>query len=87
MVSAAENIRSQTDAGLAWQARLRTRDLLRVMNCVQCSLCKLHGKIASLGLAATFHVLLGEGTREAGESELGLIQSGGGSKADGAEST
>jgi len=76
VVAAAKNIREQTDAGLAWQARLRTRDLLRVMNCVQCSLCKLHGKVASLGLAATFHVLLGEGTREEGESELALLQAG-----------
>lgn len=76
MVAAAENIRAQTDAGLAWQARLRTRDLLRVMNCVQCSLCKLHGKVASLGLAATFHVLLGEGTREAWESGLDEIRAG-----------
>uniref|UniRef100_A0A7S3FF16 Uncharacterized protein n=1 Tax=Haptolina ericina TaxID=156174 RepID=A0A7S3FF16_9EUKA len=45
VMQAAANIREQTDAGLAWQARLRTRDLLRIMNCVQCSLCKLHGKV------------------------------------------
>jgi len=80
VIAAAENIRAQTDAGLAWQARLRTRDLLRVMNCVQCSLCKLHGKVAALGVAATFHVLLGEGTREAQESELDVIQAGQGSR-------
>lgn len=76
MIAAAEYIRAQTDAGLAWQARLRTRDLLRVMNCVQCSLCKLHGKVACLGLAATFHVLLGGGTRESSYTELDAIQSG-----------
>lgn len=42
-----------------WQARLRTRDLLRIMNCVQCNICRLHGKVGSLGLATAMQVLLG----------------------------
>ena len=29
----------QAGAGL-WQARLRARDLMRIMNCVQCSVCR-----------------------------------------------
>ena len=42
-----------------WKARLRTRDLLRVMNCVQCNVCRLHGKVAALGLATGLQILLG----------------------------
>ena len=42
-----------------WKARLRTRDLLRVMNCVQCNVCRLHGKVGALGLATGLQVLLG----------------------------
>jgi len=43
----------------AWKMRLRTRDLLGVMNCVQCNLCRLHGKVLCLGFAAILQVLLG----------------------------
>lgn len=43
-----------------WQARMRTRDLLRVMNCVQCNKCRLHGKIAMLGLSAALKIHLGK---------------------------
>jgi len=42
-----------------WEARLRTRDLFRVMNCVQCNKCRLHGKIGAMGLSTAFQVLLG----------------------------
>jgi len=72
VTKAADRIREKTDAGLAWQARLRTRDLLRIMNCVQCSLCKLHGKVSALGLSATLQVILGEGTREGDQSALSV---------------
>ena len=30
------------------------------MNCVQCNLCRLHGKVAALGLAVGLQVLLGK---------------------------
>mmetsp|Transcript_2642 Transcript_2642/g.4019 ORF Transcript_2642/g.4019 Transcript_2642/m.4019 type:complete len:401 (+) Transcript_2642:202-1404(+) len=40
-------------------ARRRTRDLFRIMNCVQCNKCRLHGKISALGLSTAFQVLLG----------------------------
>jgi len=42
-----------------WEARMRTRDLFRVMNCVQCNKCRLHGKIATMGLSTAFQLLLG----------------------------
>jgi Endoplasmic Reticulum Oxidoreductin 1 (ERO1) len=42
-----------------WDARMRSRDLLRIMNCVQCNKCRLHGKIAILGLATAMQVLVG----------------------------
>jgi len=43
-----------------WEARMRTRDLFRVMNCVQCNKCRLHGKIATMGLSTAFQLLLGK---------------------------
>ena len=49
---------SAADAS-AWKLRMRTRDLLKVMNCVQCNQCRLHGKVSVLGLAASLQVLLG----------------------------
>lgn len=41
-----------------WQARMRSRDLLRIMNCVQCNKCRFHGKISTLGLITSLQVLL-----------------------------
>jgi len=34
-----------------WEARLRTRDLYRIMNCVQCNKCRFHGKLSAMGLS------------------------------------
>ena len=61
VASAAANLREHADdpACAAWKLRMRTRDLLLLMNCVQCNLCRLHGKVTVLGLAATLQVLLG----------------------------
>mmetsp|Transcript_3018 Transcript_3018/g.3320 ORF Transcript_3018/g.3320 Transcript_3018/m.3320 type:complete len:428 (+) Transcript_3018:162-1445(+) len=42
-----------------WNARMRTRELMRIMNCVQCNKCRFHGKIAVLGLSTAFQILLG----------------------------
>lgn len=42
-----------------WQARMRCRDLLRIMNCVQCNKCRFHGKISVMGLITAFHIVLG----------------------------
>jgi len=49
-----------------WEARLRTRDLFRIMNCVQCNKCRLHGKISALGISTALQVLLGR-TGEGGD--------------------
>jgi len=51
-----------------WEARLRTRDLFRIMNCVQCNKCRLHGKISALGISTALQVLLGR-TGEGGDVE------------------
>jgi len=42
-----------------WEARMRTRDLLRVINCVQCNKCRLHGKVAMLGMSTALQIHLG----------------------------
>jgi hypothetical protein len=49
-----------------WEARMRTRELLRIMNCVQCNKCRLHGKIAVMGLSTAFQLLVGS-TGEGGD--------------------
>lgn len=48
-----------------WEARMRTRELLRIINCVQCNKCRLHGKLAMMGLSAALQIHLG-GTGEGG---------------------
>lgn len=42
-----------------WEARLRTRDLLSLMNCVQCNKCRLHGKVAMMGVSTALQIHLG----------------------------
>lgn len=42
-----------------WEARLRTRDLVRIMNCVQCNKCRLHGKISTMGVSTALQILVG----------------------------
>ena len=42
-----------------WEARMRSRELLRIMNCVQCNKCRLHGKVSVLGLTTAFQILVG----------------------------
>lgn len=37
--------------------RLRLRELCAVMDCVQCNACRIHGKVAALGLATAFRLL------------------------------
>ena len=59
--NAATNLIRHADSAeeASWKLRMRTRDLLRIMNCVQCNICRLHGKVKALGLAAALEVLLG----------------------------
>lgn len=49
-----------------WEARLRTRDLFRVINCVQCNKCRFHGKISAMGLSTALQILIGR-TGEGGD--------------------
>jgi len=49
-----------------WEARMRTRELFRIMNCVQCNKCRLHGKISALGLSTALQLLVGR-TGEGGD--------------------
>ncbi|GAX25878.1 hypothetical protein FisN_6Hh084 [Fistulifera solaris] len=42
-----------------WEARMRSRELLRITNCVQCNKCRLHGKISILGLTTALQILVG----------------------------
>ena len=52
-------VKDEESVNALWEARLRIRDLYRVMNCVQCNKCRLHGKIGTMGLSTAFQVLLG----------------------------
>ncbi|KAL7462288.1 hypothetical protein ACHAXS_002675 [Conticribra weissflogii] len=47
------------DVNSLWEARMRTRDLMRVMNCVQCNKCRFHGKIGTLGLSTALQLVVG----------------------------
>ncbi len=63
-------IRDEQSKHNLWEARMRSRELLRIMNCVQCNKCRLHGKIAAMGLSTAFQLLLGksgEGIRDKDE--------------------
>lgn len=48
------------DTNSLWEARMRTRELIRIMNCVQCNKCRLHGKISTMGLSTALQLLLGK---------------------------
>ncbi|KAL7578424.1 hypothetical protein ACA910_012819 [Epithemia clementina (nom. ined.)] len=43
-----------------WEARMRTRELTRIMNCVQCNKCRLHGKISTMGVSTALQLLVGK---------------------------
>lgn len=60
------NIHALESANNLWEARMRSRDLLRVMNCVQCNKCRLHGKVAMMGLSTALQIHLGR-TGEGGD--------------------
>jgi hypothetical protein len=61
----AHAVQNSDSIAALWEARMRTRELLRIMNCVQCNKCRLHGKIAMMGLSTALQIHLGrsgEGT-------------------------
>ncbi|KAL3765469.1 hypothetical protein ACHAWO_009314 [Cyclotella atomus] len=47
------------DSNSLWEARMRTRDLMRIMNCVQCNKCRFHGKISTMGLSTALQLAVG----------------------------
>lgn len=53
-------VKDSDSQGALWEARMRTRELLRIMNCVQCNKCRLHGKISTMGLSTALQILVGE---------------------------
>jgi len=52
-------VQDQDSMAALWEARMRTRELMRIMNCVQCNKCRFHGKISVLGLSTALLILLG----------------------------
>ena len=54
---AAQSASTPGETVFAWKMRLRTRDLLRIMNCVKNR--AAHGKVAALGVSSALQVLLG----------------------------
>ena len=50
---------ADSEGSKLWEARMRTRELLRIMNCVQCNKCRLHGKISMMGLSTALQILVG----------------------------
>jgi len=48
------------DDGSLWEVRMRVRELMRIMNCVQCNKCRLHGKISVMGVSTALNLLLGD---------------------------
>lgn len=69
-------IRDEQSKHNLWEARMRSRELLRIMNCVQCNKCRLHGKIAAMGLSTAWQLLLGtsgDGMELSNQSEFQKI--------------
>lgn len=52
-------VKDEESVNTLWEARLRTREMFRIMNCVQCNKCRLHGKIGAMGMSTAFQILLG----------------------------
>jgi hypothetical protein len=52
-------VNDSDSTGALWEARMRSRELLRIMNCVQCNKCRLHGKISVMGLSTALQILVG----------------------------
>jgi hypothetical protein len=57
-----------------WEARMRTTDLLRIMNCVQCNKCRLHGKLAMMGLSTALQIHLGRNGEGADMSRITRVE-------------
>jgi len=53
-------VQDKDSVSALWESRMRARELMRIMNCVQCNKCRLHGKVSVLGLSTALQVLLGK---------------------------
>lgn len=62
-------VKDSDATGALWEARMRSRDLMRIMNCVQCNKCRLHGKISVMGLSTALQILVGQ-TGEGGDTDI-----------------
>lgn len=62
------------DSEALWEVRLRTRDLFRVMNCVQCNQCRFHGKISTMGLSTALQILIGRTGEGGGVNRLHRVE-------------
>jgi ERO1-like protein alpha len=60
--------------GNLWEARMRSQDLLRVMNCVQCNKCRLHGKVAMMGLSTALQIHVGSDGSGADPNRLHRVE-------------
>ena len=67
-----QDTNNNNNGGGLWEARMRSRDLLRIMNCVQCNKCRFHGKIAALGLSTAFNLVIG-GDRCSGVEDVTTV--------------
>ena len=61
-------VQDSASASQLWEARMRTRELVRIMNCVQCNKCRFHGKIAMMGFSTALQILVGQ-TGEGGDAK------------------
>lgn len=61
-------------ANSLWEARMRCRELLRIVNCVQCNKCRLHGKIAMMGLSTALQIHLGRSGEGADISRVHRVE-------------
>ena len=52
-------VKDSDAVGALWEARMRSRELMRIMNCVQCNKCRLHGKVSVMGLSTALQILVG----------------------------
>lgn len=75
---AAKNLRQHacSETSCEWKARLRARELYSMMNCVQCNLCRLHGKVMAIGLGAALQVILGNDEIDGRDIPLDRVQVG-----------
>ena len=67
-------VKDADSVGALWEARMRTRELLRIMNCVQCNKCRLHGKIAMMGLSTALQVHLGRSGEGADPNRIHRVE-------------